>query len=113
MADVGDRHLAVSTETAETEGWAVGDALTVELPDGATEQLEVAATYDEEALGGDALVPHAVWYRHARQRYHERLPMGVAGGRPVEGGFRAEHEVQGALRRAKTNDRAGRDSEDE
>src|SRR3546814_10070048 len=66
MADVGDRHLTVSTETAETEGWAVGDTLTVELPDGATEQLEVAATYDDEALGGDVLVPTEVWSRHAQ-----------------------------------------------
>src|SRR3546814_16714054 len=86
MADVGDRHLAVSTETAETEGWAVGDTLTVELPDGATEQLEVAATCDDEALGGDALVPTEVWSRHARPSFYQLLPLGLADGTSVASG---------------------------
>ncbi|WP_127503476.1 ABC transporter permease [Actinoplanes solisilvae] len=51
--------LAVSNQEAAEHGWAVGSALTVQLPRGEQHRYTIAATYDEDAMPGSYLLPAA------------------------------------------------------
>ena len=70
LADVGAGSVAVSTTTAESHDWAVGDVVPFTFADGQTEDLTVAAVYDSEDMAqtiGGYLVPRAVWTPHTVQ----------------------------------------------
>lgn len=64
---VDDQDVAMSDEYAADHGYALGDDVEVGFADGATETLTLAATYDQRAMGGDVLVPEAVWIEHNPQ----------------------------------------------
>jgi putative ABC transport system permease protein len=67
LEDVGDGEMAVSDETADANGWAVGDTVPVTFADGQVEDLTIAATYETDEVAGGYLVPRTVWAPHAVQ----------------------------------------------
>jgi putative ABC transport system permease protein len=93
MASVGAGRFAISSETAEEEGWALGRPVAVTFPDGATEELTVAAIYDDRALGGDVLLPAQVWSAHAPQTSYALALLGVRDGTGLAAGRRAVEAV--------------------
>jgi putative ABC transport system permease protein len=80
LADVGAGGLALSVDYAAEHGWGVGDTVPVTFADGATEDLTLAATYDETSLMGDVLVPREVWEPHAAQPVDEIVAIDLADG---------------------------------
>jgi putative ABC transport system permease protein len=67
ISNVGPGGFAISSETGEKEGWALGDEVKVDFVDGATETLTVGAIYDDDAMGGNVLLPTEVWQSHVPQ----------------------------------------------
>lgn len=54
-ATMGEGDLAISSQVAEAEGWALGDTVPVAFQ-GGTAELEVAAIFENRALAGDYFV---------------------------------------------------------
>ncbi len=67
MAAVDDADVAMSEDYAEEHGYSLGDTVEVGFADGGTEELTLAATYDQQAMGGDVLVPQSRWVAHNPQ----------------------------------------------
>lgn len=80
LATVGDRDLAMSAEFATDHGYALGDAVEVGFADGATEVLTLAATYDQQAMGGEVLLPQHAWTAHNRQASFFLVMVGFEDG---------------------------------
>ena len=86
LSSVERARLAISSDTAEEKGWAIGRQLAVVFPDGASESLTVAAIYDERAMGGDVLLPDSSWAAHAAQPTYVTVLLGLADGVDLESG---------------------------
>ncbi|HEX2048819.1 MAG TPA: FtsX-like permease family protein [Acidimicrobiales bacterium] len=89
LSSIRGTEVAISTETAEDEGWALGHRLSVVLPDGASRSMTVAAVYEERAMGGEVLVPEEMWRAHAPQTTYSTVLVGLAEGVHLEDGRRA------------------------
>ena len=59
LATLKPDQIAVSTERAAEQGWAVGSRVTVQAARGASRDYTVVATYADEALPGSFLLPSA------------------------------------------------------
>jgi putative ABC transport system permease protein len=64
---LGTGEVAVSQHTAQTNGWQVGQALSLTFADGAQQTLRVAAVYSNTSVVGDYLLSAATWALHAPQ----------------------------------------------
>jgi putative ABC transport system permease protein len=84
MAKISADGFAISTETVEEKGWAMGDQVTVTFSDRATEQLTVEAIYDDDAMGGNLLLPTEIWSEHAAQTGYFVALLSAADGVGVE-----------------------------
>jgi putative ABC transport system permease protein len=78
--------LAVSTAYADERGWQRGDRVDVGFPDGTTERLDLAATYDNESVVGAAVVDRATWAAHASQPRFELAIVKLAPGMHLDDG---------------------------
>ena len=105
LADVGAGSVAVSTTTAESHDWAVGDAVPVTFADGQTEDLTVAAIYDSEDMARDRRLPrapHGVGAPHRAGRRHDgagHRGRRRVGGRGRGGGHRRGRPLRRPRRR--------------
>ena len=86
LVGAGEGGLAVSTSYAEERGWRQGDTVTVGLPDGTTQRLELAATYENESVVGAAVVDRATWAAHASQPRFELAVVKLARGMHLDDG---------------------------
>jgi putative ABC transport system permease protein len=76
----GPAAMAVSDETAEANGWQVGDVVPVTFADGRTEDLAIGATYETDDVVGGYLVPRAVWAPHSVQDVDALVIVDAADG---------------------------------
>lgn len=105
LAALGPGELAVSEETASSNGWAIGDTLAVTFADGTTEDLEVAATYGTDTLVGGYLLPREVWTPHAVQDVDSQVIVETAAGTPPAAAEAAVAEVAGHFGGPEVQDR--------
>jgi putative ABC transport system permease protein len=80
LAAVGEGEIAIQQEWADDHGLTVGGPVPVAFPDGTTEDLVLAATYDEASLMGPVIVPTEVWAPHAGQLTDEVVAVDLADG---------------------------------
>jgi putative ABC transport system permease protein len=80
LDEVGEGELAVSDDTAEGNGWRLGDAVPVTYSDGQVEDLTIGATYETNQLAGGYLVPRSVWTPHAVQDIDALVVVEAADG---------------------------------
>lgn len=59
-----DHAIALHSDPARDLGVGVGDTIAVTFPDGQTDELTVAAIYDDAVILGNWAIPLAVWDRH-------------------------------------------------
>ena len=90
---IGAGGFAISAETGEEEGWALGDEVEVGFIDGATETLTVDAIYDDDAMGGNMLLPTEVWQAHAPQTGYMVVLLSAADGVGVDDAQAAVRDV--------------------
>jgi putative ABC transport system permease protein len=64
LRDVGPDQVAVSTAYADDHGLALGDPVTVDYPDGASERPAVGAIYEDEELMGELMLPRDAYLPH-------------------------------------------------
>jgi putative ABC transport system permease protein len=80
LAAMGTENLAVRSKTAEANGWAVGDAVTVKYPSGPPERVRVAAVFDENTITGDYLIPIAAFDAHFTEQLDQSVLVKAAPG---------------------------------
>jgi putative ABC transport system permease protein len=80
LADLGTDGLAVSDATADSNGWQLGDVVTVTFSDGQTEDLTIAATYEAADIAGGYVMPAAVYEPHTLQEVDALVIVDVADG---------------------------------
>ena len=93
LSSVGAGTLAVSRKYADDHHWRVGSTVATTFGDGATEQLHVAAVYEDRSLFGDLLVPNPTWVAHATQPSDLGVFIGLAPGVGIERGRDAVEAV--------------------
>lgn len=93
LGSVGDNDVAVAADYAEEHGLAIGDVIEAGFVDGATETLTLAVTYDARAIGGDVLVPQALWARHNPRPSYFLVLVGLAEGVSLDQGRTALEAV--------------------
>jgi putative ABC transport system permease protein len=107
LVGAGEGGLAVSTSYAEERGWRQGDTVTVGLPDGTTQRLELAATYENESVVGAAVVDRATWAAHASQPRFELAVVKLARGMHLDDGRAAVEAATAGPRGPTVRDRDG------
>lgn len=93
LTDIGPDELALSTEFADGR-YEVGDAIDVGFADGATETLTVGGIYEDQAIGGQIVVPQATWLAHNPQSSFVIVFVDLADGVSLDDGRAA---IGGAL----------------
>jgi len=93
LASMGQHDLAVTVDHAEERGWQLGDRVEVGFPDGATETLTVAATFDERFIAGPVLVSDTLWRAHDPQPAAWTVLVGLADGVSLDDGRAAIEAV--------------------
>jgi len=86
LAAVDDSDVAMSDEYATDHGYALGDTVEVGFADGVRETFTLAATYDQQAMGGDVIVPQASWTAHNPQASFFLIMVGLADGVSLDEG---------------------------
>jgi putative ABC transport system permease protein len=86
LTDLDATGLAMSAQYASEHDLRVGDTVTVGFVDGATEALTLVATFGDRAIGGDILVPTAVWTRHDPQPAYFMVLVDLADGVSLDEG---------------------------
>jgi putative ABC transport system permease protein len=86
LAAVDDSDVAMSDEYATDHGYALGDTVEVGFADGVRERFTLAATYDQQAMGGDVIVPQASWTAHNPQASFFLIMVGLADGVSLDEG---------------------------
>ncbi|HEX6425681.1 MAG TPA: ABC transporter permease, partial [Acidimicrobiales bacterium] len=76
----GPAAMAVSDETADANGWQVGDVVPVTFADGASEDVAIGATYETDDVVGGYLLPRSVWSSHAVQDVDALVIVDAADG---------------------------------
>ncbi|MDQ2650992.1 MAG: ABC transporter permease, partial [Actinomycetota bacterium] len=107
LADVDAHAFAISTDKAEQRGWGLGDIVDAEFTDGAVVPLEVAAIYDDRAMGGDLLLPAATWSAHTAAPRYEVALIGLADGVSLDEGVAAVEQAVVPYGRPDVQDRDG------
>jgi putative ABC transport system permease protein len=95
LRDLGPDQVAISVEYAQEHGLALGDAVTVEYPDGVTERPVVGAIYANDNLitsGGIAL-PRGAFLPHTSRPVDVNMLINLADGVPVPEGEAAVQRV--------------------
>jgi putative ABC transport system permease protein len=64
LRDVAPDQVAVSTAYAQDHGLALGEPVTVDYPDGASERPTVGAIYEDEELMGEFMLPRDAYLPH-------------------------------------------------
>jgi putative ABC transport system permease protein len=80
LAGLRSDAIATSGRLAEEQGWALGERIAVTFPDGATERLELGATYERSELLGDVTIPASTWVEHRAQPWVVEVLIGTAPG---------------------------------
>jgi putative ABC transport system permease protein len=80
LEDVSDSGIAVSSELADENGWALGTTVPIAFADGATTESTVQAIYEERGLMGDAVLPRATWVPHANRQSDVAVLIELADG---------------------------------
>jgi putative ABC transport system permease protein len=93
MSDMGPGEIAVSEEWSADHDAPIGSLVDVRYADGATGQLEVAATYTEANLFGNVLVDTSVIDPHSAQVNDFIVMIGLADGVGLEEGRAAIESV--------------------
>jgi putative ABC transport system permease protein len=86
VAELADDQLAVGETLAEDNGWTIGTMLPVRFTDGATEELEVGAIYENSTTIQELIIPEATWDAHQVQSVDNTVIVGLADGVDVEAG---------------------------
>jgi putative ABC transport system permease protein len=93
LADLADDELAISEATADGNGWAVGDGVTMTFADGARADLTVGATYAVSDIVGGYVVPSATYAPHTRQPVDTMVVVDLADGTSLTDGKAAVERV--------------------
>ncbi len=80
LDDVTGAAMAVNEETAADNGWTIGSTVDLSFIDGATETATIAATYEDNNLVGDYIVPTGLWDAHTTQPTDSAVLLDVADG---------------------------------
>ncbi|MEU1605736.1 FtsX-like permease family protein [Micromonospora matsumotoense] len=83
LADLRGPAMAVSTLQAESNGWRVGEQVTVRLGDGTPADLRVVAIYDRGFAFGDVTVVKDVVAGHTAVAGYERILVRTEPGKDV------------------------------
>ncbi|MGH9135996.1 MAG: ABC transporter permease, partial [Acidimicrobiales bacterium] len=86
LADLGEGDLAISSETADANGWDVGSTVAATYPDGGTAGLTIGAIYEEEGPLGGYLLPRVNWAPHTPQDLDGTVLIALAPGVDLERG---------------------------
>jgi putative ABC transport system permease protein len=105
MADLTGDELAVSTDLADEQGWAVGTVVPVTFPDGATTDLTVGATYETTEIVGPMVLPAATWAQHSARTFDVAVMVGLADGVSMDDGRAAVATVAEAFHAPEPQDR--------
>ncbi len=80
LEELGEDRFAVSEVQATEQGWTVGTTVDVTYADGATDELTVAAVYDDRNLVGDHLLTPETTAPHTVQALDMMVFIDLAGG---------------------------------
>ncbi|MFB9432698.1 ABC transporter permease [Streptoalloteichus tenebrarius] len=72
--------LAVSQETATTQGWSAGGNINYRLPDGTPATGRVAVVYESDATFANVLLPRSELLPHLREPFDTAVYMTLASG---------------------------------
>jgi putative ABC transport system permease protein len=93
LADLANDEIAISDATADANGWALGDPLTVTFADGATAELTVGATYAVPDIVGGYVVPLETYAPHTNQPVDSTVVIDLADGTSLVDGKAAVEGV--------------------
>jgi putative ABC transport system permease protein len=95
LRDLRPDQVAISAEYAEVHGLALGDPVTVDYPDGATERPTVGAIYAEDNVseGGGIRLHRDAYLPHTSRSADVNMPIALADGVPVAEGEAAVQQV--------------------
>jgi putative ABC transport system permease protein len=80
LAALDGSTFAASVEFAQDHGWSIGSPVTVGFADGGTEVLTLGATYGDDAMVDNVLVPASTWVAHSPQVAYFAVLVGLADG---------------------------------
>lgn len=95
LRDVRTDQVAISAEYAEDHGLAMGDPVTVQYPDGVTEQPTVGAIFEADNLseGGGIRLPRDAYLPHTSRPADGNMQITLADGVSLASGERAVQRV--------------------
>ena len=107
LALLANQQVAVSRQTATTNGWHVGTPVRVTFPDGAAATVRVGAIYTApDAVGAYVLTP-AAWAPHAMQELDSAVFITLNDGVALQSGKAAVQKVATAYGAPQVLDRQG------
>ncbi len=86
VADLAADEIAISDATADANGWALGDTLTVTFADGASTDVTVGATYDVSDIVGGYVLPAETYAPHTRQPVDSTVVVDLTDGTSLADG---------------------------
>jgi putative ABC transport system permease protein len=93
LAELGTDGLAVSDATADSNGWQLGDVVTVTFSDGQTQDLTIAATYEAADIAGGYVMPAAAYEPHTLQEVDALVIVDVTNDTSLAGAQDAVEQV--------------------
>lgn len=105
LGDLGDHQLAVSSETAEEQGWHLGSPVPLRFLDGATGGFTVGAVYEVDSVVGGVLMRREDWSPHAVQPSDAAVLVRLADGVTMAEGRATAERVAAPYAGAKVRDR--------
>jgi putative ABC transport system permease protein len=93
LADLANDEIAISEATADANGWALGDPVTVTFADGARADLTVGATYDVSDIVGGYVVPLETYAPHTNQPVDSTVVIDLTDGTSLADGKAAVERV--------------------
>ncbi|HEX2564003.1 MAG TPA: FtsX-like permease family protein, partial [Acidimicrobiales bacterium] len=93
LANLASDEIAISEATADANGWALGEPVTVTFADGARADLRVGATYDVSDIVGGYVVPLETYAPHTNQPVDSTVVIDLADGTSLADGKAAVEGV--------------------
>jgi putative ABC transport system permease protein len=104
LADIGPGTIAISNDRADKEGWVFGDSIQVEFTETGTQQLRIAALYEEE-LAGDYIVGLDTFEANVADQFDRQVLMTVADGYTITQARAAITQLTNEYPQAEVQDR--------
>jgi putative ABC transport system permease protein len=80
LADLGESQVAVWTEAAEENGWALGDEIEMRFSQTGPQTFTVAALFDRQELLGPIVVGFPAWEANVTEQFDTQIFVNLADG---------------------------------